>query len=154
VIISGAPSATFDASWPQSAELAVSALGVGLGPPHRRFDRELPTTSVDSARAEASRRKLEAEARLTQQEQTLLQQAEALRNSDRVSLFSEVAFMAQSLAQKSPERDLDPSISVKNSSLAAYKAAQNLLEEEAKPPGEVLHKNDSFYSGPIIDLHA
>ncbi len=154
MIISGAPSATFDASWPQGAEMAVSALGTGFGSPHRRFDRELPTASVDSARAEASRRKLEAEARLVQQDQTLRQQAEALRNSDRVSLFSEVAFLAQSLAQKSPEGDPDPSISVKNSSLAAYKAAQNLVEEEGEPPGEVLHKIDSFYGGPIIDLQA
>jgi hypothetical protein len=154
VIISGAPSSTFDTSWPQGSEMAISALGVGFGSPHRRFDRQLPTPSVDSAQAEATRRKLEAEARLEQQEQTLLQQAEALRNSDRVSLFSEVAFMAQSLAQKSPERDLNPSVSVKNSSLAAYKVAQNLIGQEPEPQGEVLHKNDSFYSGPIIDLHA
>jgi hypothetical protein len=152
VIISGAPSSTFDASWPQGSEMAVSALGVGFGSPHRRFDRQLPTPSVDSARAEATRRKLEAEARLAQQEQTLLQQAEALRSSDRVSLFSEIAFLTQSLAQKSPEQDIDPSVSVKNSSLAAYRAAQNLVDQESEPLGEVLHKSESLYGGPTIDL--
>ncbi len=154
MITSGVPSATSDTSWPPGAVSAAAALGVGFGSSHRKYAKELPPVQGDSAQAQIIRRQLEAEAKFSSDQRSLSQQAEALRKSDRLSLFSDVGFMAQSLAQNETEKTFEPTTSLKNSSLAAYRAARDLVDEEQTEKIQLFDKTESLYSHPVIDLLA